>query len=205
MPIDPRLAALIAAADSLAETAAAQRRHAADRTAVGRILAATLELMGRGPEIRIAEVVRAAGVSNDAFYRAFRGKAELLAAVTDQAQHRLVGHVAEELGAAPDHPVERVRVCVRAVLDQADPKTAATTRAVLRHTSRPDGTLLGCRLADLLAGPLAALGSPTPAADALAAAGALLSALEQHLWAGTTPTAADADHLLGYLLRASRP
>jgi AcrR family transcriptional regulator len=199
---DPELAALIAAADSLVDRAV--RRRAGDRQAaahgeVRRILDATLELMRADParEVRIADVVRAAGVSNDAFYRAFRGKDELMAAVSDDGARRLLDDLERQLAAVTD-PAERVRVCVRAILRQAaDPETAATALAVLRHSPRrPRGaTDIRTGVADLLREPYARLRG----ADPLMASCAVFGYLEHHLWAGSQPSAADIDRLAGWL------
>jgi AcrR family transcriptional regulator len=203
MPTDPALTRLIQAADSLAERAARRRlgdRPAAAQGEVRRILDATLDLMRSNPSggVRVADVVRAAGVSNDAFYRAFRGKAELVAAVADDSARRLLTDIAGRIGAAGD-PAGQVRACVHAVLARAaDPDTAT----VLRHTPRSAGAHLRTGIADLLTDPLTRLGSPRPAADALIAACAVLAVMEHHLWAGRPPSAADADDLLAYLLRS---
>src|SRR5215211_3424623 len=106
----------------------AVRRRTGDRVAaaeaeVRRLLDVGLELMTEAPEStpKVADIVRRAGVSNDAFYRAFGGKAELMAAIADDK--------------APD-PREQLAGSVRAVMRQAaDPVVADTTRAVLRNTS----------------------------------------------------------------------
>jgi AcrR family transcriptional regulator len=199
MPTDPALAALIEAADSLAEGAARRRlgdRPAAARTEVRRILDAALELLRGGAELRIAAVVRTARVSNDAFYRAFRGKAELLAAVADDSARQLLTDLRQ---AMTGDPADQVRTCVRVVLARASRANAPTTRAVLRHTPRP-GNTLPARLATLLADPLARLGATTT--DALTTAGTILAVMEHHLWADQPPRQADEDALCRYVLRA---
>jgi AcrR family transcriptional regulator len=202
MPIDPGLTALIAAADSLADLAVRRRtaeRHAAAQGDVRRILDATLDLMSANPtsEVRIADVVRAAGLSNDAFYRTFRSKSELMAAVADDGARRLLEYVARQ-GDKHTDPTEQVRACVRAVLRQAaDPEIAATTRAVLRHTP-PTWRLAGAThiqsgLADLLTG----LDVPEP----LIGACAIVALMEHYLWAERQPPEDAVDRLVSWVLK----
>jgi AcrR family transcriptional regulator len=202
-------------ADDESLLARAVRRRAGDRLSaardeVGRLLAAGLALMRERPgaEPRIADVVARAGVSNDAFYRAFRGKADLLAAIADDGARRLAGYLRHRRDEAAD-PAGQVRACVRAVLAQAaDPQIAETTRAVLRLTprfwQREGGVDVRRRLAELLAAPLTALGSPDPDRDAPAAACAVFAVMEQHLWARTVPGAADEDQLTAFVIAAVR-
>lgn len=202
MPTDPGLAALIAAADSLADLAVRRRtaqRHAAARGEVRRILDATLELMRADPtrEVRITDVVRGAGLSNDAFYRTFRGKGELMAAVGDDTTRQLLADVAHQANQQTD-TVEQVRACVRAVLRQAgDPETAATTRAVLRHAPRPRAAEGAARLQTGLAELLGGLAVPEP----LIAAGAVVALMEHYLWAERQPPDDAADRLVSWVLR----
>jgi AcrR family transcriptional regulator len=201
------LAALIAAADSLVERAVRRRageRHLQARDEVRRILDAAVRLMREAPsgEVRIADVVRAAGVSNDAFYRAFRGKGELLAAVAEDRARLLVRDARVERDAARE-PVEQIRACVRAVLRQAsDPEQAAIARAVLRHAprTRQGGVQLQVRLADVLAVPLARLGR-ADGEDAVLAACAVLAYLEHLLWSDQQPGDDAVERTVGWLTR----
>jgi len=118
--------------DSL--VARAVRRRAGDRYAVAekevrRILDVGLELMRENPDgdVRIADITRRAEVSNDAFYRAFRSKSDLMAAIADEGSRRLAGYVRHAMGKQAD-PAERVRAGALAVLAQAvDQEVAATT------------------------------------------------------------------------------
>jgi AcrR family transcriptional regulator len=201
MPTDPGLAALIAAADSLAVLAARRRtaaRYAAARGEVRRILDATLELMRANPadEVRIADVVRGAGLSNDAFYRTFRGKGELMAALADDATRQLLADVAQQANEHTD-TVEQVRACVRTVLRQAaDPEVAATTRAVLRHAPRARGAQDAAQLQTGLAELLGGLAVPEP----LIAAGAIIALMEHYLWAERQPPHDAVDRLVSWVL-----
>lgn len=73
---------------------------------------------------RVSDIVATAGLSNQAFYRHFRGKDELLLAVLEDGQRRLVttlGRHMEPL--SPGAP--RVRAWVEVILEQARNKDAA--------------------------------------------------------------------------------
>ncbi|WP_330255206.1 TetR/AcrR family transcriptional regulator [Nocardia sp. NBC_00565] len=200
-------------AESLAARAVRRRTGARFATAedeVRRLLDAGLVLMraDAAGNPKIAEIVRLAKVSNDAFYRAFRSKDDLVAAIADDGARRLLGHLRHQCGKQTD-PIEQVRACVQAVFKQAaDPEVAATTRAVLRNTSRGAGSAssgieLRQRIAELLTTPLTACGSRDPARDALAASCAMFAVMEQFLWAERVPTAADVEHLIGWILPAA--
>jgi AcrR family transcriptional regulator len=197
--------------DSL--VARAVRRRAGDRYAVAekevrRILDVGLELMRENPEgdVRIADITRRAEVSNDAFYRAFRSKSDLMAAIADEGSRRLAGYVRHAMGKQAD-PAERVRAGALAVLAQAvDQEVAATTRAVLRHVSRTQARgFLGVEreLADLLVDPLTELGSPDPQADALVTACSLFGCMEHFLWSAAQPTDDQVESVVSWVLRAA--
>ncbi|WP_170231409.1 TetR/AcrR family transcriptional regulator [Pseudonocardia kunmingensis] len=174
---------------------------------VRRLLDVGLELMREDPagNPKIAEIVRRARVSNDAFYRAFRSKDDLMAAIADDGARRLLGHVRHQRDKHVD-PVEQIRACVLAVFKQAaDPEVAATTRAVLRHTTRAakpssGGVELRKQLSDLLAESLAACGSADPARDALVAACAVFAVMEQFLWTERAPSDDDVEHLVAWIV-----
>jgi AcrR family transcriptional regulator len=154
---------------------------------------------------RIADIVREAGVSNDAFYRAFRSKDDLMAAIADDGSRRLLSYVRHQRDKAPE-PADQLRACVAAVFGQAiDPQIAATTRAVIRHTSsapRAVGVVaVRDRLAKELLEPLRHLHSADPERDALVVACATFAVMEHFLWGERVPTEADLDHLVGFVLR----
>jgi AcrR family transcriptional regulator len=198
--------------ESLAELAV--RRRTADRQAaaedeVRRLLDVGLELMREDPagNPRIADIVRRARVSNDAFYRAFRSKDELMAAIADDGARRLLSYLRHQRGKAGD-PAGEVRACVVGVLQQAaDPDIARTTRAVMRTVRPADSTgAPGVRLrraiGELIAESLAALGRTDPARDGHVAACAVFGLMEQFLWSESSPDDADVEHLLSWILRA---
>jgi AcrR family transcriptional regulator len=193
----------------------AVRRRAGDRfvtaeNEVRRILDAGLALMREAPggSPKIADIVRAAGVSNDAFYRAFRGKDDLVAAIVDDGTRRVLEYIAHQRDKSAD-PAEQLRLCVYAVMRQAEDRdAAATSRAVLANASRHSGgRAVGLvRLADsvaaLLVSPLAALPSRDPQRDALAMAWTLAGAVEHFVFSQQIPGPDDIDHLYRWVLRA---
>jgi len=79
-------------------------------------------------EPRVSEIVRAAGLSNQAFYRHFRSKHELLAAVLDDGLGQLAAYLEHRMAAAGT-PTDAVREWVRGMLAQAsNPDAADATR-----------------------------------------------------------------------------
>ena len=97
---------------------------------IRRLLDATYAVMRRTGELdpRVSDIVAEAGLSNQAFYRHFPSKDELLVAVLADGQRRLVATLDERMrDAAPGAP--RVRAWVEVVLAQARrPAAAANTR-----------------------------------------------------------------------------
>jgi len=207
----PSLGPAVADEDSL--VAQAVRRRIGDRQAVAeeeirRLLEVGLRLMQEDPggSPRIADIVRAAGVSNDAFYRAFRGKDDLMAAIADDGARRLLGYVRHQRDKETDAAAQ-LRACVEAVFSQAvDPQIAATTRAVLRSSGNGQPRAAGVvgvreKLAAELVGPLRALPSADPERDALVVAVATFAVMEQFLWGERAPADDDAEHLVRFVLR----
>ena len=80
---------------------------------------------------RVADIVAAAGLSNDAFYRHFASKDALVAAILEDGTERLGSYVAHQMEARRP-PQGKVRRWVEGVLSQAaDDEIASTTLAVL--------------------------------------------------------------------------
>jgi AcrR family transcriptional regulator len=121
-------------------------RTVRDRTAayaeeVRRLLDAAYAVLARtgGLEPRVGDVVREAGLSNQVFYRHFRSKDELLLALLDDGQRRLLAALeGRMLRVEPGEA--RVRAWVEGVLEQARRREAA-------DNTRPF-VLNGLRLAD---------------------------------------------------------
>jgi AcrR family transcriptional regulator len=212
-------------------TAAAGRAGTAD--VVARIAAATLagkgadyaaevrRLLDAGREVmarcgttsrpRVADIVAAAGLSNDAFYRHFSSKDQLVAAILADGSERLCSYLAHQMAKA-DSPDGAVRAWVEGVLAQAaDDDVAATTLAVMWNGGSVSETLgagrpsIAAPLATLLREPFAALGSTEPDLDASMAAHAVVGRLSDHLWQGTKPTAGEVDRVVAFCVAAVSP
>jgi AcrR family transcriptional regulator len=146
-------------ADELAERTVAARQ-AAYADEVRRLLDAGLAVARRTGELepRVSDIVRAAGSSNQAFYRHFRGKDEFLLALVEDGRMRLVATMERRMARAPS-PAGRVRAWIEAVFAQAqDPEAAAATRPFALNGERlatrfPDAT---ARSQDRLIAPLRA-------------------------------------------------
>ncbi|WP_245567927.1 TetR/AcrR family transcriptional regulator [Nocardia jiangxiensis] len=190
-------------------------RTLADREAVyagevRRLLDAALELIrtaGTGARPRVADIVAAAGLSNDAFYRHFPSKDALIAVLIEDGADRLVSYVAHRMD-KQDTPRDAVRAWVEGVLSQAADETATTTRAVLWNAGAltpaidAGSPLPGGRLALLLHRPFTELGSVAPEFDAGLIAHATVGRLSDYLWRREEPTAADVDRVTAFCLRA---
>jgi AcrR family transcriptional regulator len=193
-------------APSKADEAVRRSLHRRQETAqaeVARLIEVGRELFGGGANPRVADVVRAAGVSIEAFYRYFGSKGEFVAAVAEDGSHRVTTYVAHKVAGAPD-PARRLRAAVEALMSQAaKPELAAAARNILALTST-DGTSFETAVAELLAPILGDLGSGDPGRDARLAAVTLVGVLQGHVWGGTRPTRGDIDHLTAFLTRAVR-
>jgi AcrR family transcriptional regulator len=180
---------------------------------VRRLLDAALEVMqkcGTSSRPRVADIVAAAGLSNEAFYRHFRSKDALVNALLEDGAERLRSYLTHQL-AKERTPEGQVRRWVEGVLSQADGEVAATTLAVLWNGGSAAGGLAAGRhfasspLASLLEEPFAALGSEAPDLDAALAAHATLGTLSDLLWRRAEPTRADVERVAGFCVRAVTP
>ncbi|MGK2318551.1 TetR/AcrR family transcriptional regulator [Gordonia rhizosphera] len=188
---------------------AVANREAMYASEVGRLIDAGRAVMattGTSGKPRVADIVSAAGLSNDAFYRHFRSKDELVAAILEDGTDRLHDYIAHQMGKEAT-PRDRVVRWVHGVLSQAEAESARTTRAVLWNaggagagiTSSPPA--VGARLAELLHQPFAELGSAEPFLEAQLAAHSTLGILTDHLWRQVQPTSEDAERIVAALLR----
>lgn len=179
---------------------------------VRRILDAALDVMrrcGTTSRARVADIVAAAGTSNDTFYRHFPSKDALVAAILEDGTERLRSYLAHQMDKEKT-PQRKVRRWVQGVLSQAaDDDIASTTLAVLWNggslggegltSGRPTAT---GPLATLLREPFAELGSPDPELDASLAAHATVGKLSDFLWDRVRPTRAQIDHVTAFCLAA---
>ena len=174
---------------------------------IRRLLDATFAVMRRTGELdpRVSDIVRDSGLSNQAFYRHFRGKDELLVAVLADGQRRLVATLEEHMEAAPPGP-PRVRAWVEVVLAQArQPAAAANTRPFaingLRLADRYPDEWEASR--DELLAPLRAAiteggGDPDDAALVYHLA---MGAMQDALVRRTPPTEAELERVVGAAFR----
>jgi AcrR family transcriptional regulator len=105
-------------------------RRLAYEAEIQRLMEAAFVLIQRtgALEPRVGEIVREAGLSNQAFYRHFRSKHELLVAVLDRGVELLASYLGHRMAAASG-PAERVRAWLEGLLAQAlDPGAAEATR-----------------------------------------------------------------------------
>jgi AcrR family transcriptional regulator len=194
---------------SLSELAARRplrRIQAGAEQDVRNLIDTARELMTSGSMPRVADIVRVAGLSNDAFYRYFKTKDDLVAAIVDDGSRRLLDAVAQRMKSAKA-PRDQVRIVVQTVLKQAtDPKVAAATRNVFGNSSRIATDERGGRvrmeqgLAELLRGPLAQLGAIDPQRDSMTAGVLIMGMLNHFLWQDGNLTARDVDHLIGFVV-----
>jgi AcrR family transcriptional regulator len=189
------------------------KREAEYAGEIRRLLDAALDVMrecGTTSHPRVADIVAAAGLSNDAFYRHFRSKDALVTAILDDGAERLGSYLGHQMAKEPT-PQGQVRRWVEGVLSQADEEIAATTLAVLWNAGSVGEGLASGRhfasapVATLLREPLAALGSDAPDFDASLAAHATLGKLSDYLWQRTQPTRADLDRIAEFCLGAITP
>lgn len=163
---------------------------------VRRLLDAALAVIGENgttARARVADIVAAAGLSNDAFYRHFPSKDALVDALIEDGALRLAGYVGHQMD-KESTPAGKVRRWVAGVLSQTSGKAGATTLAVLWNGSSfesgiaPGSHNSSAQLAALLHEPFAALGSTDPELDASLVAHAVFGKVSEHLWARTRPT-----------------
>jgi AcrR family transcriptional regulator len=186
------------------------RREAAYAEEVRRLLDAGLDVMrrcGTASRPRVADIVAAAGLSNDAFYRHFRSKDALVAALVDDGALRLRSYLEHQM-AKETTPAAHVRRWVEGVMSQAEGEVAATTLAVIWNGDSVNvGAAPGRQAANaapggLLEGPFAALGSTRPGLDAALIAHAVFGRLAELLWQGTHADPSEVDHLVDFCLGA---
>ncbi len=178
---------------------------------VRRLLDAGLEVMracGTASSPRVADIVAAAGLSNDAFYRHFASKEALVATILEDGTVRLTSYLRHQMEKASS-PEDQVRCWVEGVMAQAaDDDIAATTRAVLWNGGSlservgPDRPSAATSLATLLHEPFAQLGRTDPQTDATLAAHAAVGLLADFLWQRARPTRAQIDHVVDFCLAA---
>lgn len=154
----------------------------------------------------VADIVKAAGLSNQAFYRHFASKDDLIAALVDSGARRLVGYLAHQMESA-DGPREQVRRWIRGVLAQAaDPEVAAPTRAVAWNRASLDAAAdSDARGAEpmiwaLLEVPFAEASVEDPSASAYLVGRLVFAVLNDVLWANDVPSLPELDFVAEFVL-----
>jgi AcrR family transcriptional regulator len=190
------------------------KRSATYANEVRRLLDAGLAVMSAGgtnARPRVSDIVSAAGLSNDAFYRHFPSKDALVSAILEDGAERLRSYLEHQMSKGTT-PEDKIRRWVEGVLAQAtDTKVAAVTRAVLWNAGGlTQGLASGhpsfnAPLADLLREPYAALGSMNPDFDAALAAHAVIGTLSDRLSQDARPSAKEIRHTVDFCLAAVRP
>lgn len=179
---------------------------------VRRLLDAALEVMGAngtGSRARVADIVAAAGLSNEAFYRHFPAKDALVAALLEDGSDRLAGYAAHQMGKETE-PEGRIRRWVAAVMSQTEQPQAATTLAVLWNGSSVGTGMSAGRhnasipLAALLVEPLTALGATDAELVASLLAHAVIGKMSDFLWSARRPTRREMDRITQLCLAAAR-
>jgi AcrR family transcriptional regulator len=206
----PRQSSLSPRATEAVRRSLTPRQEAASRD-VDRLIKAGRDLLTEGSPARVADIVAAAGLSNDAFYRYFRSKSDFVDAVVEEGGRRLVAYLQRKIDAA-DSPENALRAGVTAILSQAvDPDIAAATRNVVavgggRSHAPKVREELELNLARVLAGPIAALGSADPERDSTTTSVLLLATMEHLLWKEDSAIDADkeVEHIVGYVRHALR-
>lgn len=185
-----------------------ERRQSTAQAEVDRLIEVGRDLFGSGANPRVADIVKAAGVSIEAFYRYFGSKAEFVAAVAEDGGQRVTSYVEHKM-ATIDDPVKRLRAGISALMSQASrPELAAAARNILGRSgsSSAHGGVGSVEesLATQLAPTLLELGSTDAARDSKVAATALIGVLQNHVWRETEPTRRELDHLTDFLVAAVR-
>ena len=106
------------------------RREASHDDAVRKLVAASFALIRETGSLEpsVAAIVERAGLSNQAFYRHFHSKDELLLGVLDEGFRLLAGYLAHRIAEAPD-ALTKIRAWIGGVLEQAlQSDAAAATR-----------------------------------------------------------------------------
>jgi len=196
-------------AETLADRALDERR-AAYADEVRRLIDAAYALMRATGDIdpRVGDVVRAAGLSNQAFYRHFKSKDELLLAVLTDGQHRLLATLQTRM-ARVEPGAPQVAAWIEGVMAQARNADAA-------ENTRPFA-LNGARLADIFPADWSALREAViaPLRDAVTAAGGdadrdadaiyhlTFGEMEDALKRRVHPSRDDVDHLVHFAMKGA--
>jgi AcrR family transcriptional regulator len=194
------------AARAVSRSLASRRSTYVDE--VQRLLDAGLSLMVEGQDApRVADIVSRSGLSNQAFYRHFASKDELIVAVVESGSARLETYLEHQVALAPT-PDAQLRAWIVGVLSQSSPQVAAPTRAAMTNFRQLPPTHRGSTGRpgrQVLLETLQRLGSTDPERDATTLSTTVFGRLDQFLWE-SPPTAADIEHVVDFCRAAvTRP
>jgi AcrR family transcriptional regulator len=189
-------------------------RYSAYAEEVDRLIRAGLAVMQKGGTTnpRVSEIVAEAGLSNQAFYRHFRGKDELLLAISDEGLRLLVGYLEHQM-AKEDTGLARVRRWVEGILAQAaQPVAADATRPVVLNRERLTAAFPEeCRRSEerikeplrravVLAAERGEIVGADTERDVEAAFRLALGSMQDWLTSRYLPSQDDVEHLVGFIL-----
>lgn len=199
--------------DQTIDRTLALRREAA-RGEVERLVRAAFTMIEQsgGLDPKVSDILAEAGLSNQAFYRHFRSKHELLVAVLDEGIRGLSDYLGARMDAATD-PVAAIREWVRGMAAQAqDPAGAKASRPfalargrlaeafpeeVARSRAQLTAPLRAALEAARAAGTLAAV---APEQDAEALYHLMMGWIEARLVEGRIPEAAEVERLEAFVM-----
>jgi AcrR family transcriptional regulator len=175
---------------------------------VNRILDVTMALLEKsGPALpAVADIVSAAGISNQTLYRTFGSKDELILAVLERGVLRVEELMRDRMANA-SVPRNQVVAWIRVVLRQVSAVDAAqASRSVVGYLHAA-GTIGAANqvelmrpLTALLEKPLTALGCD-PRLDGDCVSDVVFGRMRRHLWNATAPTPAEVDAVVRFVLR----
>jgi AcrR family transcriptional regulator len=160
-------------------------------------------------EPRVSDIVREAGLSNQAFYRHFRGKGELLVAILDDGQRQLVEYLERRMASAATGEA-RVRAWVEGVMEQARNAAAAeNTRPFAINSARladrfPEEVARSRELVVRQLREAVAEAGGDPQRDADAVYHLVMGCMNDALVARRRPSREDVDHLEQFVLGGLR-
>ena len=180
---------------------------------IERIIEATYQVIERtgrfDPSLR--EILKLTQLSNQAFYRYFQSKDELLLVVLDDGRRQIVDYLKHRMSLA-SNPEDQVRAWVEGVLAQAkDPVAASRTRPFVVSPDRlveafPDEMRISRdRLIEILAeaiGRVRTASAVTTWRDAEAIYHLTFGALHEHLSRRTIPEGEEVEHAVQFVLRS---
>ncbi|SDH70491.1 TetR/AcrR family transcriptional regulator [Pseudonocardia oroxyli] len=156
---------------------------------------------------RVADIVAEAGTSNQAFYRYFRGKDDLMDALLQRGLARLRTYLAHQVDKEVE-PRAQVTAWIRGVFTQVtDEQAARQSVAVMRQlrqvSARPHPETADTidRMAGILVEPIRRLGSSHPENDARLVQEVAFGAMNVHARHGTSPDESEIEHAIGFCLR----